>query len=396
MRFALSILLAIVGASSSGLAQTASLACNQKPGGRAYWAEYAYCDLPVNGPARAQGLVLWSHGVYGDRDQYNAPLPPIVRAMAVRGWDVVRINRNNLHERGWSTSGPRHRDDALERVKAAKAQGYRHVVLAGQSYGAAISLEANARSSAIDGVLALAPTHGSDAGQAEGREIYRNLERYLLEAVSAQKGGRVVVLVPPSDLNQPGRTTTAGGRLKASLAATGRPYVVFDETLPIRGHLAGYASQFAAWFGECVIGFLDPTQPVAAGETVCRAPNPLPRFLLPADLRRPTPGIDGTGSWLGAWEGTITQHRAELLVVVEAATTEAATVVYATGGGPKLDLDMGYSRYTNARFVNRSLVVDLGRGSRFVMTLSVDRQRVAYQYSGAGSETMTGTLLRTN
>lgn len=394
MRLALFILLAIVGASSSVSAQTASLACNQKPGGRAYWAEYAYCDLPVNGPARAQGLVLWSHGVYGDRDQYNAPLPPIVRAMAVRGWDVVRINRNNLHERGWSTSGPRHRDDALERVKAAKAQGYRHVILAGQSYGAAISLEANARSSAIDGVLALAPTHGSDAGQAEGREIYRNLERYLLEAVSAQKGGRVVVLVPPSDLNQPGRTVAAGGRLKASLAATGRPYVVFDETLPIRGHLAGYASQFAVWFGDCVIGFLDPAQPVVAGETVCRAPSPLPRFLLPADLQRPTPGTDGSGSWLGAWEGTITQHRAELLVVVEASTTEAATVVYATGAGPKQDLDMGYSRYTNARLVNRSLVIDLGRGSRFVMTLSADGRSAAYQYSGAGSETMTGTLLR--
>ena len=387
-------MLAAVWASSSSLAQTASLACNQKPGGRAHWAEYGYCDLPVNGPVRALGLILWSHGVYGDRDQYNAPLPPIVRALAVRGWDVVRINRNNLHERGWSTSGPRHRDDALERVKAARAQGYRHVILAGQSYGAAISLEANARSPAIDGVLALAPTHGSDAGQAEGREIHRNLERYLLEAASAQKGGRVVVLVPPDDLNQPGRAASAGARLKASLAATGRPHVVFDETLPIRGHLAGYASQFAAWFGDCVIGFLDPAQPVAAGETVCRPPNPLPRFLLPSDLQQPTPGTGGPGSWLGGWEGTITQHRAELLVVVEMATTDAATVVYATGAGPKQDLDMGYNRYTNARFVNRSLVIDLGRGSRFVMTLSADRRSVAYQYSGAGSETMTGTLVR--
>lgn len=372
------------------------MACNQKPGGRAYWAEPGYCDLPMRGPAQANGLILWSHGVYGDRDQYNAPLPPILRAMAVRGWDVVRINRNNLHERGWSTSGPRHRDDALERSRLAKAQGYRSVVLAGQSYGAAISLEANARASGIDGVLALAPTHGSDAGQSEGREIYRNLDRYLLEAVSAQKGGRVVVLVPPDDLNQPGRSAAAGARLKASLAATGRPYVVFDETLPIHGHLAGYSSQFLAWFGDCVIGFLDAAQLVAVGETACRAPDPLPRFLLPADLQRPAPGTDGPASWLGAWEGVITQHRAELLVVVEAASTEAATVVYATGAGPKRDLDMGYSRYTNARFVNRSLIVDLGRGSRFAMTLSADRRGVAYQFSGAGSETITGTLRRAN
>ena len=394
MRFLSLVLLAIFCSCSVAVAQIATQTCNQKPGGRAYWVEQGYCDLAMRGPAEAKGVVLWSHGVYGDRDQYSAPLPPIVRALALQGWDVVRINRNNLHERGWSTSGPRHRDDAIERVRTAKAQGYRHVVLAGQSYGAAISLEANAKTPGIDGVLALAPTHGSDAGQAESREIYRNLDRYLLEAVSAQKGGRIVLLVPPDDQNQPGRPAAAGARLRAALAATGRPHVVFDETLPIHGHLAGYASQFAAWYGGCVLGFLDPAQPATAGETVCRAPDPLPRFLLPADLEQPRPGPDGLASWLGAWEGTITQYRAELLIVVEAVTADTATLVYATGAGPKRDLDMGYSRYGNARFANRSLIVDLGRGSRFTMTMAADRRSVAYQYSGAGSEAMTGTLVR--
>jgi pimeloyl-ACP methyl ester carboxylesterase len=255
------------------------LACKQTPNGRAYWTEYGFCDLAVKGPAQANGLVLWSHGVSGDKEQFHTPPPPVVRRLATDGWDVVRINRNNLCEKGWMTSGPRHRDDAIERSRAAKAQGYKHVVLAGQSYGAIISLEANAKSADIDGVLAFSPGHGSDAGQAAGRDNYRNLNRYLLEAVATQKGGRIVVLIADGDLLHPDRGAGSGfgAQLRTALAATGRPYVVFDETSPIRGHTAGMTNQFNDWFGACVGRFLDFSRSVAAGESMCPPPNPVPR-----------------------------------------------------------------------------------------------------------------------
>src|SRR5262245_40550253 len=183
----------------------AALACGQRPDSRTYWTEYGFCDLPVKGPRAAKGLVLWSHGVSGDKEQFRNPPPPVVRRMQLAGWDVIRINRNNLSEKGWTTSGPRHRDDAIERVRAARAQGYAKVVLAGQSYGAMISLEANAKASDIDGVLSFSPGHGSDADQggAGGRDNYRNLNRYLLETVAAQKGGRVVVLIADGDRLHP-------------------------------------------------------------------------------------------------------------------------------------------------------------------------------------------------
>jgi len=66
------VLLALTIVSSGVRAQDRSvpaggdpvIACGQKPDGRAYWTEYAFCDLPVRGPGQATGLILWSHGVY--------------------------------------------------------------------------------------------------------------------------------------------------------------------------------------------------------------------------------------------------------------------------------------------------------------------------------------------
>jgi pimeloyl-ACP methyl ester carboxylesterase len=377
-----------------------ALACKQRPNGRAYWAEYGFCDLPVNGPGQAKGLVLWSHGLASDREQFNNPPPPIVRGMQLAGWDVIRINRNNLYEKSWEASGARHRDDALDRLRAAKAQGYRSVVLAGQSYGAMISLEASAKSPDVDGVLAFSPGHGSDANQGAqgGREVYRNLNRYLLNTVSAQKGGRIVVLIADGDVLQPDRGAGSGfgGQLRAVLGVTGRPYVVFDETSPIRGHGAGTTNQFSTWFGGCVLRFLDPAQPVAAGETTCPPPSPVPRFLLPSDLKRPTPGAAGPARWLGMWEGGFVQNHRDLMLVVEAASDDVATVVYADGGGPRRDMNMGYERYAKAKVLGNKIVIDRGGNRTITLVLANDGRSLSIEHTLPDASALTGTLTRAN
>jgi pimeloyl-ACP methyl ester carboxylesterase len=378
-----------------------ALACKQKPDGRAYWVEYGFCDLPVKGPARAKGLVLWSHGVSADNEQYKGAPPPIMRRLETAGWDVIKINRNNLYERGWSSSGVRHRDDAIERARAAKAAGYRNVILAGQSYGGAISLEANARAPGVDGVVALSPGHGSDAasGATSYGDRYRNLNQYLLDAVAAQKGGRIVVLVAPDDAYHPNRSIGSGfgAQLRAALATTRRPFVVFDETGPIHGHGAGGTRQFSAWFGDCLVSFLDPAEQVGPGETVCKAPDPLPRFMLPANLKRPSPGTQGPPRWLGAWEGTYgnggTYHR-DLMIVVEAVTGTMATVVYSAGAGPAKDLTMGYDRYTSARLSGNSIVIDRGGNRTITLVLSDDGKSMEFSHKTANQPPLTGSLAR--
>jgi pimeloyl-ACP methyl ester carboxylesterase len=375
-----------------------ALACKQKPDGRAYWVEYGFCDLPVRGPAQATGMVLWSHGVSGDNEQYRNPPPPIVRRLATTGWDVIKINRNNLHERGWTSSGVRHRDDAIERVNAAKARGYKKVILAGQSYGGAISLEANAKAQGIDGVLALSPGHGSDAssGATGYGDRYRNLNRYLLDALSGQKAGRVVVLIAPNDRLHPDRSLSSGfgAQMRAALAASGRPFAVFDETGPIHGHGAGTTNQFSAWFGTCLVKFLDPAQQAVAGETICKAPEPLARFILPADLRRPAAGTQGPARWLGSWEGTFGDNRRDLTIVVEAVTGETATVVYGVGAGPAKDLSIGFDRYTKARLAGNSIVIERGGNRTITLVLSADGKGMEFSHKTASEPPLTGSLSR--
>ncbi|MFO1079703.1 MAG: hypothetical protein U1E23_03625 [Reyranellaceae bacterium] len=372
-----------------------ALSCGQTPNGRAYWMEYGFCDVAVRGPAGARGVVFWSHGLKGDEEQYRFAPPVIIRRLANAGWDVIKVNRNNLYERGWTSSGVRHRDNLLERVAWARSQGYRAVLLAGQSYGGAISLEANAQATGIDGVLALSPGHGSDAGRAGsgGGGNYYNLDGYLVNAVAAQKGGRVVVLVAADDRYSPNRNSPGsyiGPRLRQVLGATGRPFVLFDETGPVHGHGAGETTQFATWFGSCVVGFLDPGQAARAGETVCPPPNPVPPFLLPRDLQLPVRGVDGRARWLGAWTGSYTEERRDLMIVVERIDGAEASIVYATGAGPQRDLSMGFERY-KARIDGNRLTADRGAGRTLEVAFSADASRAEVVHKSPQGTT-TGTL----
>lgn len=267
-----------------------ALACGQKPDGRAYWTEYAFCDLPLDGPGRARGLIFWSHGVSADRVQYTAPVPPVIRRLAQAGWDVIKINRNNLHERCagggasalsgcWSAGGTRHVDDLIARATKARAQGYGRIVAAGQSFGGAISLEANARATGLFyAVFATSPGHGSDAASgSNARGNYYTLDKMLLDTLSSQRSGRVIVSLPPGDALHPNRDgDPIWPKVRQALQGTGVPFVLLGEGMRINGHGAARTSQFNVWFGKCLQDFLDPARSTGAGETKCLPPAVTP------------------------------------------------------------------------------------------------------------------------
>jgi hypothetical protein len=70
------------------------LACGQQPGSRFFWIERAFCDLPVHGPERANGVVIWNHGIHGSLQSWMAPAPPAFRLLQARGWDVIMVKRH--------------------------------------------------------------------------------------------------------------------------------------------------------------------------------------------------------------------------------------------------------------------------------------------------------------
>ena len=268
----------------------------------AYWQVEAYSDRPVIGPEAARGVLFWSHGVSGQNVQWKGKPLRFVKKFAAAGWDVIKVNRNNLHEASWRNSGPKHVADLQDRASKARSDGYKRVILAGQSYGGAISLEAAGIPGIADGVIAIAPGHGSDAcgrGSGIGRRA-DNLPRQLREALERNTAQRTVLMVADGDecvgFNRPHAS------YRQTLQATGTSFVFLDDTMPIRGHFAGNTNQFDRWYGRCLLDFLDAREAPKAGEIVCPAPSPVPAYLLPDGYRPPADG--GVGSFLGAWSGS--------------------------------------------------------------------------------------------
>ena len=71
------------------------LMCGREPGNRFYWVERAFCDLSVNGPEKAHGVIIWNHGISGTTEQWRYPVPPAFRLLQTCGWDVIAIKRHN-------------------------------------------------------------------------------------------------------------------------------------------------------------------------------------------------------------------------------------------------------------------------------------------------------------
>ena len=313
----------------------------------AYWEEPAFADLPYKGPDGAKGVLFWSHGLNGHNAQWHIAPPPIVRDFARAGWDVVKVQRNNLHENGWNASGPRHVADLLERVAVARRNGYRHVILAGQSYGGAISLETAGRDPGIFAVIAFAPGHGSDAcgGHVSTREISANLPVYLIGAIERQRAARVVLSLADGDDCMGNQHPTS--QIEAALAEARRPYIHLNDQLPIRGHGAAETRQFSAWYRDCLVGFLNPDKQPVAGRTVCPVPSNT-RFLLPPEPAtssgavRPSSSADFIGRWSGALQSpdTMQDWGREVCVAVDeiAADGLVGTIYY--GAGPARLLSM--------------------------------------------------------
>jgi dienelactone hydrolase len=369
----------------------------------AYWEVPGFKDHPYLGPDKAKGAVLWSHGVAGQQIQYTAPPPDVLRDFARAGWDIIKIQRNNTHEQGWSASGTKHVTYVVERARKARAEGYKHVIAAGQSYGGAISLEASARSEDLFGIIAFAPGHGSDAcGSNAGfsaRRISDNIQRQLIDAITAVKAPRVVVLMADGDecqgFNEPSRI------INEALQKIPGKFLQFDASMPVRGHGAASTGQFRAWYGKCLLDFLEPAKEPAAKQTDC--PHPAaPRFLLDAGYKfpvAPSTAAQAQAKLVGAWGGTYASESSnvdrdrDICVAIESASPQQLTALAAFGAGPERKWSMLTVRRNLA--ANGSDFVYSGNNAyKLVLTPAGDEQMRLTITSVDGKNTFTGTLKR--
>ena len=315
----------------------------------AYWLALAWKEHPPKGPQAAKGIVFWSHGVDGNKPQYYSPPNDAVRRLARAGFDVVKIQRNPTHENRWTGAGLEHVADLVRRAEAAKAEGYARVAAAGQSYGGIISIEASARTAAIDTVLAFAPGHGSDATNGSNLRRYDSLTEMLLDALAEMKAGRAAIMVAAGDQLHPNEIR--GPRVQNALTRRGIPFISFDERMPIRGHGAGSTRQFDAWFGDCLLRFVEAATP-PPGETVC-PPVQQTRFFLPDDARPKAPAAalaPEIAGMLGVWRGTPDPSNGqEWMVLITEVGAESARWWLATDSGPLQTLSMNGAWWTAKR-----------------------------------------------
>jgi len=214
------------------------------------WLDPSDASRAALGPDEAAGAVIWSHGRSVDSEDSRAPTPPYLAALRDGGWDTFRFNRMRASDT-LSASARALLDD----VHQLKQRGYRRVALAGQSFGAFLSLMAADASEEVDAVVATAPAaYGSfaefyDSWRSNATELYP-----LLEQV---RRARVMIFYFHGDDFDPGGR---GDRSRDILAARKLPHVVVDQPARLTSHWAAATPQFARAFGGCILGFLDAAQ----------------------------------------------------------------------------------------------------------------------------------------
>jgi len=281
--------------------------CGQLPFGRWSWTERAFCDLPWHGPMNARGIIIWNHGIYGNVPQHTAPVPPVLRLLQLRGWDVMKISSNSMGEASENQSRYRAVEATQEQVAARKRDGYTRVMLAGQSFGGLITVEAGESARDLFGVVAMAPgiRSLSATGSLNPADVNFSLARITAERL---------VLVLPRDDAMFGGLERGPGAAKA-LSRRGGSFLLLDEKFDIVGHGGGTTGKFAVKYGDCVTRYLldgdggkgpmacqaDPAQEWSiARELLPKAPDGLKPLRAQEILPQEVSSL--VGSWWGILE----------------------------------------------------------------------------------------------
>jgi dienelactone hydrolase len=305
------------------------------------------------GPRQAKGVVVWSHGRSIDSEDYKSPTPPYLRVLRDSGWDVLRFDR--LRDNDTLNRSTRR----LVAIAAQlKHQGYRRIVLAGQSFGAFLSLMAADDSNDVDAVVATAPAAFGDFN--EFYDTWRLNATRLYPLLARIRRARVMLFFFHDDDFDPGGR---GGESRAILAQRRVGFAVIDQPAFLVGHWISASGLFLRRFGDCVRDFVDDDG--LKGEFLCHPTwgnAPSADLRLPKELLRPSaaapamltaatgtsapaaPATDGVAA-RNTWYGVYPNGR-EVLFALEAVHGRNLSAIYAIGPGIDAHEPAEWSRRT--------------------------------------------------
>ncbi len=132
-------------------------------------------------------------------------------------------------------------------ARKLKSQGYKRVILAGQSFGAFISLIAANASDDVDAIIATVPAAypPMDAWiQFNALKLYSLLER--------TRRARVMLFYFQNDEFDPGGRASRSDEI---LTEHGVPHLIIDRPTGLTSHWAASTDKFAAEYAACVAAF---------------------------------------------------------------------------------------------------------------------------------------------
>jgi pimeloyl-ACP methyl ester carboxylesterase len=209
------------------------------------WAESPFRPSPAfaqRGPATAEGALVWLHGSYDtDTQPTPPPEPGWIARMHHAGYDIWRFDRTPGRDPLAESSAT-----LIAGLTGLRAQGYRHLVVAGHSRGAFVALAALARPDLVDAVAAISPAaHGT---RPERRPQALADFRARLEAAGPVRLALVLLRDDPLD---------PGPAARLAIARAARVTLLgIDRPPEPQGHLGGYDPAFDRRFGACLTRFL--------------------------------------------------------------------------------------------------------------------------------------------
>lgn len=267
----------------------------------------AFGEESLKGPTATKGAMIWNHGL--NRVAESIPAAPFFADdLREAGWDVFVMKRR------WAADNQRDSSIALSNeVDRLKKQGYRRIVLAGQSFGGWLSFIVAGLRDDVHAVIATAPAaHGQVGTDASAQLNADNLFK-LAERV---KNARVMTFFFERDSFDPGGRAE---RLAKILDDKNLFYTVVDKPQGLSGHGVGQSSGFARRFGPCIVAFVEA--PRAERGFACErvAAGKAPDFPGPENQRiKPPPAnaAKGLAPFSGRWYGTF-ENGQEIMLTVE-------------------------------------------------------------------------------
>lgn len=207
--------------------------------------------LTPRGPAAAEGALVWLHPHYTEGPPPAAPL--WTARLTEAGWDLWRLDRRP----GADPLLPG--AEALAAGTAAlRAQGYRRILVTGESRGSFIALVALRHPGLADGMLIAAPAaHGT---RPERRPQALADYAAALEAAVPSAAPRLALALFRDDAWDPDPEARAA-LFRSAVTRLGATGLLIDRPAAPQGHGGVQDPAFDARFGDCVVRFLTGAAP---------------------------------------------------------------------------------------------------------------------------------------